>query len=497
MSINIAQFIVSAAGRTPDRVAWRFGDRHCSYRELTERVSGTAATLTARGVRPGDRVVIHLPNGPEFIEILFACFWGGFVAVPVHWQLGRAELEHVTADSAAAMVVTANAAIRADEPRAVHPGLLEPATAATTRPAAVDGAEPAWLFYTSGTTGRPKGAVLSHRNLAAMTVNYLCDVDNVVEAVDGARFLHAAPLSHGSGMYLIPALARGATNIVSDAPRFDPARYFAAIEAHRITHATFLAPTMLKRLTDHGNAEGRDLSSLTGMAVGGSPLYAADLDAARALFGPIVTQVYGQGESPMTITVMRADDSLAAGRALSTGRPFTGVEVMITDAAGRPAPPWVSGEVCVRGDVVMAGYWRNPEATAATVVDGWLRTGDVGHLDEHGYLFLTDRTKDVIISGGSNVYPREVEEVLLRHPGVREAAVIGVPDRDWGEVVCAVIVGDGEPADEPALLDHCRTLLAGYKLPRRFVTLTDLPKNATGKVLKRTLRDQLVSGSPR
>ncbi|MDY6998956.1 MAG: AMP-binding protein, partial [Actinomycetota bacterium] len=456
MSINVAQFVASAAGRTPDRVAWRFGGKDCSYGELARRAGGTAAALTDRGVGPGDRVVIHLPNGPEFVEVLLACFWGGYVAVPVHWQLGRAELDHVIADSGAAVVVSASTEVRDHEPRAVAPEVLEPTRAGTTRPAAVEGAEPAWIFYTSGTTGRPKGAVLSHRNLVAMTLNYLCDVDNVDNVVDGARFLHAAPLSHGSGLYLIPALARGATNVISDAPRFDPGTYFAAIEAHRITHAAFLAPTMLKRLTDHGNAEGRDLSSLTSMAVGGSPLYTADLDAARELFGPIVSQVYGQGESPMTITVMRADDPLSAGRELSTGRPFTGVEVMIADATGRPVGPWVAGEVCVRGDVVMAGYWRNPAATAATVLDGWLHTGDVGHLDEHGYLFLTDRTKDVIISGGSNVYPREVEEVLLRHAGVREAAVIGMPDREWGEVVCAVIVEADEPAGESALIEHCR-----------------------------------------
>ena len=355
----------------------------------------------------------------------------------------------------------------------------EPSPAVDTAPD-----EPAWLFYTSGTTGRPKGAILTHRNLATVTDAYHHDLDPVA---DGSIYLHAALLTHGSGMYLLPSTARGATTVIAPGTSFSPSDFVGLIEDHQVTHAAFLAPTMLRRVVDE--ARGRTLPSLRSVVVGGAPLYQEDLRAAVGVLGPIVVQMYGQGEAPMTITVMPASEAL--DHPGSCGRAFHGVEVRIADPDGEPVPDGADGEVLVRGDVVMRGYWDNPDATAATLANGWLHTGDIGHLDA-GYLHLTDRAKDVIITGGSNVYPREVEEVLLTHPAVREAAVVGVPDPEWGESVRAFVVPAGDvTGGDPApgeLIQYCRGRLASFKKPREVILVTELPKNAAGKILKRELR---------
>ncbi|AHH18581.1 putative fatty-acid--CoA ligase [Nocardia nova SH22a] len=501
--MNVVELLVSSARRRPDHPAWTFGDRTASYRDLAARAQAVARGLSERGIRPGDRVVIDLPNSPTLIEVLFGCFWGGFVAVPVNWHLHPGEVAFIVRNCGARAVFISGAApgelrsdigspllIDADGDGADETGGLGYTELigddSPLPPRECAGTDPAWLFYTSGTTGRPKGAILGHRNLLAMTLNYLGDIDPIA---DDAVFLHAAPLTHGSGLYLLPALARSASNIILDTGKFGAAAYFAAVERHRVTHAAFLAPTMLHRLVADGNRDGRDIASLRSIVVGGAPLYAHDLAAARALFGPIITEIYGQGEAPMTITTMRAHDPDATSHPGSSGRAFTGVVVRVGDGNGQWAGPGVPGEVCVRGDVVMAGYWDNPDATAAALTDGWLHTGDVGYLDDEGYLFLTDRVKDVIITGGSNVYPREVEEVLLQHDSIAEASVIGIPDREWGESVCAVVVPAPEAAvSEQELVEFCRAHLASFKKPRRFVIAETLPKNSTGKVLKRELR---------
>jgi acyl-CoA synthetase (AMP-forming)/AMP-acid ligase II len=318
-----------------------------------------------------------------------------------------------------------------------------------------------------------------------MTEAYLRDLDPVA---DGSVYLHAAPLTHGSGLYLLPSTARGATQVIAPGTSFSAAGFVALLEEHRVTHAAFLAPTMLRRVVDE--ARGRSLPRLGSIVIGGAPLYQEDLRTAVAVFGPIVTQMYGQGEAPMTITVMPPSEAL--DHPASCGRPFRGVEVRIVNAVGGLVPDGADGEVLVRGDVVMSGYWDNPDASAATLANGWLHTGDIGHL-EAGYLYLTDRAKDVIITGGSNVYPREVEEVLLAHPGVREAAVVGVPDPEWGESVRAFVVaaGDATPGE---LIEWCRGRLASFKKPRQVILVTELPKNAAGKILKRELRRAAVTG---
>jgi fatty-acyl-CoA synthase len=503
--VNIAGLLADGIARAGDRLALVQGSRALTYRALGDRVARLAAGLAGLGLRPGDRIVLLMPNRPELVETLWAAFHGGFVAVPVNWHLHPDEVDYIVRHCRAAAIVVSDetaAAARtlADAVRVVRVARADGSDAgfdntvldyedvlAPEPSRAVDTAaqDPAWLFYTSGTTGRPKGATLTHRNLAAMTEAYARDLDPVA---DGSSYLHAAPLTHGSGLYLLPSTARGATQVIAPGTGFSAADFVALVEEHQVTHAAFLAPTMLRRVVDE--ARGRTplthptLPSLRSIVVGGAPLYQEDLRAAVAVLGPIVVQMYGQGEAPMTITVMPASEAL--DHPGSCGRAFHGVEIRIADPDGEPVPDGADGEVLVRGDVVMRGYWDNPDATAATLAKGWLHTGDIGHLDA-GYLHLTDRAKDVIITGGSNVYPREVEEVLLTHPAVREAAVVGVPDPEWGESVRAFVVAAGDPTPGE-LIQHCRDRLASFKKPREVILVTELPKNAAGKILKRELR---------
>jgi fatty-acyl-CoA synthase len=487
--VNIAGLLSDGTARAGHRLALVHDARSLSYPALGDRVGRLAAGLAGLGLRRGDRVVLLMPNRPELVESLWAAFHGGFVAVPVNWHLHPDEVGYIVRHCGAAVVIVSDetaAATRGlpDAVRVLHVGRdYEDALAPTLSPLAETAADdPAWLFYTSGTTGRPKGATLTHRNLAAMTAAYHRDLDPVA---DDSVYLHAAPLTHGSGLYLLPSTARGATQVIAPGTSFSAADFVRLIGEHQVTHAAFLAPTMLRRVVEE--ARGRALPRLRSVVVGGAPLYQEDLRAAVGVLGPIVTQMYGQGEAPMTITVMPAAEALEYPG--SCGRAFHGVEVRIADAGGGPVPNGVDGEVLVRGDVVMRGYWDNPSATAATLAGGWLHTGDIGHLSD-GYLYLTDRAKDVIITGGSNVYPREVEEVLLTHPAVREAAVVGVPDPEWGESVRAFVVADGDPSPGE-LIQHCRGRLASFKKPREVILLAELPKNAAGKILKRELRRHL------
>ena len=351
----------------------------------------------------------------------------------------------------------------------------------------------AWLFYTSGTTGRPKGVMLTHRNLLAMTLAYFADVD---EIRPGDTILHAAPMSHGSGLYIVPHVAHAALHLVPESGGFDPEEIFALLPRWRGV-AMFAAPTMVKRLVERpGDA---DTTNLKTIVYGGGPMYVADCKRAMARFGPKLAQIYGQGETPMTITAM--DKGLHAdvghpryeARLASVGVAQTGIEIRIADAGDGELPTGATGEILVRGDTVMRGYWQNPAATAETLRSGWLHTGDVGSLDEEGFLTLRDRSKDVVISGGSNIYPREVEEVLLEHPAVLEASVVGEPDREWGEnVVAFVVVKPGRSVGADELDRLCLDRLARFKRPRAVHFVDALPKNGAGKILKSELRELLA-----
>jgi long-chain acyl-CoA synthetase len=496
--VNPAVWVARHGRLRPAAPALADGERvHADWATFAARTASVAAGLRKEfGVSPGDRVAILMRNRPEYLEALFGVWHAGLVAVPVNARLHRDEIAHILQDSGTAAVVTdpEHAGDVGDHAQVVAPGgQWERIIAARPAPL-VDRApdDPAWLFYTSGTTGRPKGATLSHRNLLLMTLSYYADIDPV-SAQDA--ILHAAPLSHGSGLYGLPHIARGAVSVTSGAD----GEQIAALIARWPGTSFFAAPTMVKRLAADPALAAADLSNLKTIIYGGAPMYLADLELALASFGPRLAQIYGQGETPMTITALSKADHADRDhprwreRMQSVGLARTDVEVRVVDDEDHELPAGETGEIVVRGDVVMTGYWNQPEATAETLEGGWLHTGDVGSFDADGYLTLRDRSKDLIISGGMNIYPREVEEALLHHDGVREVAVVGRPDAEWGEAVVAFVV-PAEAQSPPSAEELDRTCLdriARYKRPKDYRFLDALPTNNYGKVVKRELRDRL------
>ncbi|MGW0162702.1 AMP-binding protein [Mycobacterium sp. NPDC003323] len=481
-----------------EQTAARFGDRGAVYlgtaelhtwAQLRDRALRLAASIRADH-DTGARIAIASENRPEIIELMFAVWAAGCAVVPINFKLHPRETAQILQDCGAAVVFASPKIAGALAGATEVPVESVDSTAyadrlksAAVTPADTDPEALAWLFYTSGTTGRSKGAMLSHRNLMAMTVSHLADFDSPDE---NCSLLHGAPMSHGSGLYIAPYVLRGARQVIPASAGFEPEE-FLDLCAHHPGVSCFLAPTMVARLVGTGRARPANLRTVV---YGGGPMYVDSLKKAMAAFGPVFVQLYGQGEAPMTITGLRRADHEAAPDAVlgSVGYPRSGVEVAVLDADGRPAAMGDVGEIVCRGDVVMSGYWNNPTATAATLVGGWLHTGDMGSFDGRGFLTLRDRSKDVVISGGSNIYPREVEEVLIEHPGVQEACVVGAPDEEWGEVVVAFIVGTAAKTDLDA---HLLDRIARFKRPKRYVYVEDLPKNSYGKVLKRELREQV------
>jgi len=510
---NLSTLLLKSAHRFAALPAVAVGGKpRRSYRELASRVARLASSLRAAGLLPGERVAIVSRNCAAYVEVMFACWHAGLCAVPVNSKLHVEELVYILGHSTARCCFVdaqwhSSLSPRADElsalERAIELGGTEYERLFTDdalgEPAAVAPTDPAWLFYTSGTTGRPKGVVLSHGNLLAMS---LCFLDDVESIEPGDAIVHAAPMSHGSGLYVIPHVLSAAVNVVPESGGFDPGEIGELLERwNRV--CIFAAPTMVKRLLAHGAVGDARLDRLKSIVCGGAPLYVEDCKSAMAALGPRLAQIYGQGESPMTITAMSRAllaDAVARGddaRIGSVGVAQTGIEVCIGGADDAELPVGETGEVLVRGPTVMQGYWMNPEASAATLANDWLHTGDVGCLDDGGFLTLKDRCKDLIISGGSNIYPREVEEVLQRHPSVAEVAVVGRRHADWGEevVACVVARDDVEPAALKSELDQlCLSHIARFKRPKAYVFFEDLPKNDTGKVLKTALREKLAGG---
>ncbi len=507
--MNLAQLLVRQARVRPAHSAIHEGSHvHATCDEWAQRSAALAQHLRAAGLEAGDRVLLFMRNHPRYLEIVLGAWWAGLVVVPVNAKLHPAEVEWIVADAGARWgFVTddvAPAALRGlerqiDVASAEATALLDADRPWTEVPVAT--AQPdstAWLFYTSGTTGRPKGVMLTHRNLMTMGLTYFVDVDPV-----GAddTIVYAAPMSHGCGLYAIPHLMAGARHVVPASGGVDAAELFQLGQVFGPL-STFAAPTIVRRLVEHAEA-ARLTPAQAGAAFktivyGGAPMYAADIERALRVMGPRFVQIYGQGETPMVATALSrqhladAAHPRHAHRIASVGVAQTPVQVRVADAQGRDLPPGEAGEVLVRGDTVMAGYWRNPEASAAALRDGWLWTGDIGSLDADGFLTLMDRSKDLLISGGSNIYPREVEEVLLTAAGVAEVAVVGGPDPQWGEVVVAFVVARPGADPDPAALDaHCLERIARFKRPKRYVFVPELPKNNYGKVLKTALRERL------
>lgn len=505
--MNFAVHLQRSAARWPDTPALQHRERRLTYIQLAERVSRLAGGLRSAGLEPGDRVGLIQRNGIPLLESLLACFHAGLIAVPLNVRSTPGEVAQIAETAQpAAWIFDRDYKPHVD---ACAPGALRVSTAGNTSEGTVDGLvsvgeaiaphdvtpeTPAWLFFTSGTTGRMKGAALTHRSLLNMVTAYLADV----RGGDAGRLvLHAAPLTHGSGLYSLPPFTRGTAQVIAETPSYDPGHVLDLIEELGVTDIAFLAPVMLNRLVRAQQERPRDLSSLENVVYGGAPMYVDDLLSALETLGPVLTQIYGQAEAPVTIAYLDRRAHSAAlesdpGRLASVGTAYTSVEVAVDTGDGMPSPTG-TGEVVVRGDVVMAGYWKSPEATSAALSGGWLHTGDIARLDPRGDLYLLDRTKDVIITGGSNVYPREVEEVLLEHAGVAEAVVVGAPDAEWGERVVAVVTArQGFGEDRPTLAQElealCRDRLSGYKVPRQYDWDDELPKSPYGKILKREVR---------
>ena len=509
--MNPAVWVERHGGRHPDRPAIADGERvHATWSEFADRMARVGNALrTQFGLATGDRVAIIMRNRPEYLEAKFAIWHAGLVAVPVNARLHRDEFAYILEHSGTRVVLTDDDhaddvlglvdEIASLDAAIIAPGAGWDALLAADPIARVDrlADDPAWLFYTSGTTGRPKGATLTFRNLLMASLSYFADIDEIAPT---DSILHAAPLSHGGGLYGLPHVARAAVSVLPHSGGVDGEEIAQLLQVWP-GMSFFAAPTMVKRLAEDPAIIGADLSNLKTIIYGGAPMYLADLEEALAVFGPRLAQIYGQGETPMTITGLskaeHADTAHPRWREHmeSVGLPRTDVEVRVVDESGAPLPAGEIGEVVVRGAVVMAGYWNNPDATAETVRDGWLHTGDMGEFDAEGFLTLRDRSKDLIISGGMNIYPREIEEVLLHHAGVAAASVVGRPDPEWGEsVVAFVVAADASAVPSAEELDQlCLDRIARYKRPKEYRFVDSLPTNNYGKVLKRELRERLAA----
>ncbi|MBO6716583.1 MAG: AMP-binding protein [Rhizobiaceae bacterium] len=495
--MNVYSMLADAVRRRANETAVSWGSRRQSYRDFDGTCAALGAWFAAMGCSRGDRVLLFIRNGFEFPALLLATMRAGLVVVPVNAKLHPREVAWIAGDAEPKLII-AHAEhmeeLRTSLPPSLDAELLAieeyelPAPVDADHPAEVDPDDPAWISYTSGTTGKPKGATLTHRNIVASAVNCLADVFDFRES---DRVLHVAPLSHGSGIYLIPSLARGAENIIYDRPSFRPDEVFDRVAELSISVVAFVAPTMIVRFLEAPPRS--DIGSLRGVIYGGANIHLEHIRAAVARFGPIFHQLYGQGEAPMTISYLPGAAHLGADdeTLVSAGYIRSGVEVRILDENDNEVPAGEDGEICVRGEVVMKGYWRNPEATAKALRGGWLHTGDIGRFDAGGRLRVLDRRHDTIISGASNIYPKEIEDVIAAHPGVREVIAFGLPDAEWGESVCVAVVADDPALDEPAVLAFCKANLASFKKPKRVVFMDELPKNAYGKVLRRDLRELL------
>jgi long-chain acyl-CoA synthetase len=507
--MNVAEWLAATAKLRPEAPALLTGfDLDADYKTFARRAAAIGAALTRdHGIAPGDRVALFAGNCTQYLECLYGIWWCGAAAIPINAKLHGREAAWICSDAGAKLAVVSDDTVEAlteaknelpaemkliSLDSAAYRALREEAGNPSPLPREVD--DLAWLFYTSGTTGRPKGVMLSHGNLVAMTMCYLADVD---PATPQDVSLYAAPISHGAGLYHFPHVRMGGRHVVPQSGGFDPDEVLN-LGRQLDNVVMFAAPTMVRRLVDVAKRRGENGAGLRTIIYGGGPMYLADIREAIAVMGQRFVQIYGQGESPMTITALsrewhgRTDHPRYLERLASVGTAQSVMSVRITDKDGNPLPAGETGEVEAKGTAVMLGYWNNPKANAETLKNGWLRTGDVGRLDEDGFLTLSDRSKDVIISGGTNIYPREVEEALLTHDDVREVSAIGVPDPDWGEIVVAcVVLEQGASPDDAKLDAHCLASIARFKRPKRYVYLDALPKNNYGKVLKTELRQMM------
>ncbi|WP_420106600.1 acyl-CoA synthetase [Herbaspirillum huttiense] len=516
--MNLGRLLSDVARRFPEEPglilaqgAADGSDRQIPWREINARVDALAHALTRRGVKKGDKMLVHSRNNQQIFESAWAAFKMGVVWVPTNFRITPPEAAYLGQSSGACVMLYDRGfapyvdAVKSASPTLEHvvaladarPGELDYETLVadgsgeTFREAEVDYDDPLWFFYTSGTTGHPKAGMLSHGQMAFVVTNHLADL--MPGLTHQSRSLVVAPLSHGAGVHAVVNTARGAASILLSSERLVVEEAWQLVEKYKVDNL-FTVPTIVKILVEDESVDRYDHSSLKHVIYAGAPMYRADQIHALKKLGKVLVQYYGLGEVTGNITFLPPylhfeDDAHPQARVGTCGMPRTGMQVAILNEDGQELAPFETGEICVRGPAVFMGYHNNPEANAKAFKHDWFHTGDLGHVDKDGFLYITGRSSDMYISGGSNVYPREIEEALLTHPAVSEVAVLGVPDPKWGESGLAVIVCKaGQQVDGEALLAHLETRIGKYKWPRRFVYWDSMPKSGYGKIVKKQIK---------
>jgi acyl-CoA synthetase (AMP-forming)/AMP-acid ligase II len=512
--MNLANFLNQARRRYPDAPALVMGDTSLSWRELDQRVSALALALRAQGLAKGDRLLVHGRNGFEMVETQLAAFRLGAVWAPANFRISPDESQWLAELTEAKILIIGaefehhyrairdinenlSFTVRIGDAAfgdAAYEDFLREYEGQTCVNVDVEHDDPCWFFFTSGTTGKSKAAVLTHGQMGFITTNHLCDLmPGTDQATDAS--LVVAPLSHGSGIHYLTQLARGVKTVLPASSGFDADEIWELVEAHRITNL-FTVPTIVKMLVEDPASDRYDHSSLRYIIYAGAPMYRADQKRALERLGKVLVQYYGLGEVTGNITVLppslhsaNDDGDFKVG---TCGYDRTAMQVSVQDDEGQELPPHATGEICVCGLGVFAGYYANPDANAKSFRNGWFRTGDLGHLDDEGFLYITGRASDMFISGGSNIYPREIEEKMLTHPEIREVAIVGMPDERWGEIgVAAVVPIEGRQLDAEALQAWVKERVSGYKVPRRYHFFETLPKSNYGKITKKIIRQAI------
>ncbi len=513
--ISLHAMIERAARLNPTGIATRFNGREHSWTQSRDRMACLATGLQSTGLAEGDRVAILSLNSDRYYETIFATTWAGFCIVPLNTRWALAENKYALGDSGTRVLLfddafaeqagqllseldTLSVAIYMGDGACPDWAQEYEALIASSEPAAAspraDG-DMAGIFYTGGTTGFPKGVIQSHTALWASALGTLPDFQLDRSSV----YLHVAPMFHvadfAGGM---GATLCGATHVMLQA--FDPGLVLQTFGRERITH-TLMVPSMIKMALNHPDAASADMSSMHTLIYGASPMPAATLELCMNTWPALgLVQAYGQTElAPVVTTLPRSDHHLGSEKLKSAGRPTAVNEIRIVDEEGNDATQGNSGEIVVRGPHVMTGYWNKPEETAKALQDGWVFTGDAGYFDDEGYLYIVDRVKDMVVTGGENVFTTEVENAVISHEAVQDVAVIGIPHEEWGEAVQAIVIlHEGATVSEEELIAHCRELIAGYKLPKGITFRTEaLPLSGAGKVLKTELRKPFWEGRDR
>lgn len=511
--MNLARFVTQVTRRNPTGTALVWGETSWNWQEFETRIDAMAAALQQRfGVAKGDRILVQSQNCNQMFEFMFACFRIGAIWAPSNFRQAPEEVAYLASVSGATgMICNGSFPDHArlvkescpDVRFVIHIGdpecgpsyddVVEEFRGQKPTEAQVERDDPCWFCFTSGTTGRPKVAVLTHGQMAFVLNNHLCDLMPGLNSDDAA--LVVAPLSHGAGLHQLTQVAKGVKSILLPTEKLDVAAAWELIEKWRVS-TMFTVPTILKLLVEDPAAEKHDHSSLRYVIYAGAPMYREDQKRALRTLGSVMVQYFGLGEVTGAITVLppalHSSEDGGGVRIGTCGIERTGMQVSIQNDDGEELGPNETGEICCIGPAVFAGYYNNPAANEMAFRDGWFRTGDLGHMDEEGFVYITGRASDMFISGGSNVYPREIEETLLMHPAISEAAVVGVPDPLWGEVGYAVcVVEPGASLTESDLSAFIEGKLARYKVPRRFIFWDALPKSGYGKVPKTMIRAEL------